>query len=417
MIPQDLLSDKAAELREQAQQMLSVIIQASQHATPVHEVERQLWQLALQLGRSALQLLLEHYGPDDAGETFQTPEGKTLKRLGLQTRPYLSVFGEFELERFVYGSRPGQKIEFVPLDSRLALPASKFSYVLQDWDQSLAVEQPFAQVSETIHKILDLRQHVDSLERMSRHLAQSVDAFHAQQAPPPPEQEEAILVQTADGKGVPIRRSADAPVIHQHRGKSGPKPDRKRMAVLGAVYSVAPHVRTPEELVEALFRPPGEPAPQDAPQRPRPRFKRVRACLSHTTAEGEPILGMPAIFGWLADEAAARNPLGAKTQVNLMDGQETLWETRKAFPTDAPVVDVLDLLHVTPRLWEAAHLFHPSPSDQAEAFVRARVLRVLSGQAASVIAGLRQMGAKRKLPGRKRRSLGSVPKLLFSELA
>ena len=57
----------------------------------------------------------------------------------LHSRRYLSIFGEFLLQRMVYGSREGQKIEFVPLDNRLQLPESVFSYLLQDWDQSLCV--------------------------------------------------------------------------------------------------------------------------------------------------------------------------------------------------------------------------------------------------------------------------------------
>ncbi len=40
--------------------------------------------------------------------------------------------GSFELSRRVYGTREGQKIEWVPLDQRLQLPESKFSYLLQD---------------------------------------------------------------------------------------------------------------------------------------------------------------------------------------------------------------------------------------------------------------------------------------------
>ena len=47
------------------------------------------------------------------------------------------MFGAFELVRRVYGTREGQQIDYVPLDERLQLPPSKFSYLLQDWDQSL----------------------------------------------------------------------------------------------------------------------------------------------------------------------------------------------------------------------------------------------------------------------------------------
>ena len=76
--------------------------------------------------------------PMDAG-------GRRVRRLDeLHLREYLSVFGLYELSRVVYGTRAGQKIEYVPLDAKLKLPESKFSYLLQDWDQSLAVETPYA---------------------------------------------------------------------------------------------------------------------------------------------------------------------------------------------------------------------------------------------------------------------------------
>ena len=47
--------------------------------------------------------------------------------------------------------------------------------------------------------------------------------------------------------------------------------------LLGAVYNIGPFVRTPQDVLEALF---GEPrqAPEPLPSRPKPCFKRVRAC-------------------------------------------------------------------------------------------------------------------------------------------
>jgi hypothetical protein len=68
------------------------------------------------------------------------------------------------------------------------------------------MEEPFGQVSQTVQKILGLEQHVDSLERMNREMAQEAEAFQASLPPPPAEEEGEIFVQTADGKGVPIRR-------------------------------------------------------------------------------------------------------------------------------------------------------------------------------------------------------------------
>jgi len=47
-------------------------------------------------------------------------------------RPYMSIFGEVDIERYVYAKREGQAIQFAAIDARLALPESKFSHLLQD---------------------------------------------------------------------------------------------------------------------------------------------------------------------------------------------------------------------------------------------------------------------------------------------
>ena len=124
------------------------------------------------------------------GESVTLPDGRVCQRLQeLHSRRYVSIFGEFELKRTVYGSREGQKIEFVPLDNRLQLPESVFSYVLQDWDQSLCVEEAFSQAKSTVARMLGLQQSVDSLERMNVQMAESVEAFRAERTLPSAEEE------------------------------------------------------------------------------------------------------------------------------------------------------------------------------------------------------------------------------------
>jgi hypothetical protein len=91
----------------------------------------------------------------------------------------------------------------------------------------------------------------------------------------------------------------------------------------------------------------------------------------------------------------------------LSDGQEALWQARREWLPER-AVDILDLLHVTPRLWKAAHVFHAEGSDEAEAFVRERLLRVLEGKAAGVIRGLREMATKRGLTGTKKKAITVV---------
>jgi len=396
----EIVSAKSTELQSHVDQLTNLVGEAVEERTALHQVEEKTLRIVLEMVRTTLQLLFDVLGPGDVGETAQLPDGRVVKRLEeTHSREYTSVFGEFELDRYVYGCGEGRKIEMIPLDARLALPESKFSYLLQDWDQSLTMEEPFEKVSSVVQKILGLNQHVDSLERMNRHMSESVESFHRQQTAPPLEEEGPILVQTADGKGVPIRRPADAPPIETHKSKSGPKPGAKRMATIGSVYSIEPHVRLPEEIVQSLFRQPSEPRANS--NRPRPQHKRVRASLDHKNSCEDEIHGGAAVFGWISDEVAARNPNGDKPVILIMDGQESLWNLRDVFQEDVPMIDILDLLHVTPRLWEAAHLFHSPGSRLAEQFVRQRVLRVLKGEISSVIVGLRRLATTHKLKGKK----------------
>jgi len=407
MISNERIAAKRQELHQIVDQLLRHVSEGVEQQTPIHEVESQTFQTLLEAGRTTLQWLIDLQGDGDVGEEHQMLDGKTLQRSPEpHPRPYVSIFGELRIERYVYAQREGQKIEFAAVDARLALPESKFSYLLQDWDQDFAMEQPFGKVKRTVEKILGLDQHVDSLERMNRQMAQHVEDFHAAQSAPPAKEEGQIFVQTADGKGVPIRRPADTPPIHDHQHQRGPKPDRKKMATIGAVYSVDPFVRTPEEVVAALFHDPRKEEGSKR-KRPRPCHKRMRGMLNHVDEEGNEIDGRPAIFGWISEEMASRRVDDSRPAVCIMDGELSLWSMRDVFQPDASLVDIVDLLHVTPRLWDAAALFHPRESRAAEKFVRERALRILQGDVQGVIRGLRRMGTQR-LSGKKRADLKKI---------
>ncbi|MCP3885590.1 MAG: hypothetical protein GY700_08975 [Propionibacteriaceae bacterium] len=169
------------------------------------------------------------------------------------------------------------------------------------------------------------------------------------------------------------------------------------MATIGCVYTVDPKPRTPEDVVEALFR--ERPARRaDSAVEPVAQHKRVWSSLTydegdrHVDAETE-------VFTWMGQETDARRYDG-QPMVCLIDGQRSLWTScARHLPRDR--VEIVDLLHVTSYLWDAAYLFHAEGSEQASAFVRDRLLRILRGEVGYVIGGLRQMATKRK--GSKRR--------------
>jgi len=399
---------KSENLAAVVEDLKNVIVRVARDNQPVHEMEKAIWQHVQRIGQQALAQVFALLGNGDMGESIELPDGRCCQRLEQEhPRRYVSIFGEFVLSRVAYGSREGQKIEFVPLDNRLQLPESVFSYLLQDWDQSLCVEQAFGQAGGTVQRMLGLKQSVDSLEHMNQEMAHDVTTFMLNR--PRPEQEGAIAVASADQKGIVMRRSADDPPPKAHRTK-GDKASQKRMATVATVYTVDRYVRTAEEVVAALFRD----APEPAADRPRPQSKEVWASLPRQEQPGSAIASA---FAWMVGELFLRGRAKDKDKplVYLSDGQEALWEARREWLPER-AVDILDLLHVTPRLWKAAHVFHPEGSQEAETFVRQRLLRVLQGKAAGVIRGLREMATKHGLGGAKKKTIAVVCAYLEANL-
>jgi hypothetical protein len=112
--------------------------------------------------------------------------------------------------------------------------------------------------------------------------------------------------------------------------------------------------------------------------------------------------------GWLAQEVGRRNPRADKPLLLLMDGQKARWDAGQRMLPRAKTMEMFDLLHATPRLWDAAHLCYGRDEEHALSFVYDRVLRLLKGAVRAVVAGLRQMGTKRKLRGKKREQLAKI---------
>jgi len=414
MMAEKATDGKLEKLLGAVTDLFGFVQRSAEEGKAIHEVEEGIWRRMLQMGHEALGQFLQRQGDGDLGETLTMPDGHEVKRLEQpHLRCYQSIFGAFQLQRAVYGTREGQEIELVPLDARLQLPETEFSYVLQDWAQALGVEHAFARTAEVLRMILGLNLPVDSLERMNRKMSQSVADFRASRPAPAAKDEGEILVATADNKGIPMRRGADQLPAGARR-KKGEKANKKQMAAVGCVYTVDQKVRAAEDVVAALFREGSSPRPSNDPE-PVAQQKRIWSTLS-CERDGRFCQAEEEVFSWMADEVGPRRRRGQKI-VCVMDGQPSLWAVRKTYLPGDNVVEILDLLHVTPRLWEAAYLFHHEGSEEAASFVRDRLLRMLRGEAGYVIGGLRQMGTKHKLRGHRLAKLTTICNYLTKNLA
>jgi hypothetical protein len=238
---------------------------------------------------------------------------------------------------------------------------------------------------------------------MSREVAGYAPAFQDALPVPPPEEEGPLLVVTADGKGVPMRRPPQEGPKPHHRRTKGEKANKKQMACVGAVYTIEPFVRTADDILDEVLR------DERAGDRPRPQHKHVWAEMTRQVGD-EVINAKGSLFALLEAESAARNPGHDRPVICLMDGERSLWDMqREHFPG---AVGILDLFHVLERLWAAAHCFHKEGSAGARRYVEERLRDLLQGRVGYVIAGLRRRLNGGKLSGPKRKVIESAVEYL-----
>jgi hypothetical protein len=371
---------------------------------PLHQIESQQQTKGREVQRLLLQAHLQQRGAGDVGVALRVrgQSGEVLyTHRRLSTRCLKTVFGPVQLLRLGY-SRVGLP-SIYPLDQALSLPARSFSYELQRRLVKAAVQNPFHEAVEALAEITGVAVSKRSLEEILRDAAQDFDAFYRKRSPEPATG--SLLVAAVDGKGIPMVKPVAAQP--QVRLTKGQKANRKRMATVATVFTRAPWVRTPKQVVESLFRT-CRPAAADDPTPPRPENKRVWASL---------LKDKSAVIQEVAQEMRRRDPEGARTRVALTDGERAL-QILVEKTLDVPLI--LDLVHVLEKLWKAAYVFHAEGSLQAELWVLDHTLQILFGQVSQVVKvvkGLRQSVTKRKLVGTKRKTLRAIADYLYRNRA
>jgi len=185
------------------------------------------------------------------------------------------------------------------------------------------------------------------------------------------------------------------------RLSKGEKKNAKRMATVATVYTVAPFVRAPEDVIAeascTLARTP----------RPRPEQKRVWASL-----EKEP----EQVIEEALAEARHRDPDYEKTWVALVDGNKTqIRELRRmARKNNFDLTIIVDIIHVIEYLWDAGRAFHPASGLELENWVRHRLLEILRGKAGLVAGGMRRSATRRDLSSKARKPVDICARYLLN---
>jgi hypothetical protein len=410
-------ADKAvSEILSSAQQLVDGAKRAAQQGDSLDSLERNTWSTVRQIGFAALELFIRLQGHGDLGSTAQTPEGHTLHRSAEPTACTVrSIFGRHAFQQYTYSPGANKAIELRPIDARMSLPEARWSYLLQEFSQLFCVDQAFGLAGQNMATVFGGTFSVDTLESVNAQMGQDAQRFLSDLPTPPAKEEGEVLVLSNDGKGVPLVREDAAKVPAFETANK--RPGNRRMASVASVYSVDRFERTAAEIVAALFRD-DRPTDEGLPKRPRPKFKHTTAHFAKQYPDGDETLTVSATheaFGWAAVEIERRHQSG-QPLVLLMDGQHSLWDTAALHCFAGTLVEILDIVHVSSYVWSAAKLLETERAKQL-AFTRHRLTRILEGDVAGVVRGLRATLTRRKLRGEPRKQLQGICNYLAAHAA
>ncbi len=371
------------------------------HSDPAAQMEHdQVEALIKKHGTEIMRLLVQGYLDIRARceqrlESVQGSDGIIRCRCrGNCERDLMTEFGEVVVRRKGYSAKGAESL--FPPDAQLNLPQAKYSSELchlvarQVADSSF--EEAVASIGATTGGMVPKRQIIEQTVETAR----DFDAFHelAGEA----EDSSDLLVITVDDKGIvmrqedlrPATRKAAQEQNHSHGARlmPGEKLNRKRMATVAAVYTIAAQERTPEQIMGPK---------ENKPAAVRARNKRVWASIEHDSRT---------VIKAAFEEALKRDPTQSRHWVVVVDGGEQQLSDILDMVRDygARITLILDFIHVLEYLWKAAYCFHAVGSDQAEEWVKERALQILHGKAKSVAVSLRRCATREQLSKNKRKA-------------
>jgi hypothetical protein len=356
------------------------------------ELQRRMLQQHLDL-RAAAEQRVDVTGADGEKRTAR-------RRLG---RSLLSVVGRVELGRLAYQTEGAAAL--FPVDASLNLPRELYSHGVRRRAAEEAARGSFDEVVDALSKTTGAPVKKRQVEELAERASCDFDAFYTARPVNDVDAEDAVLVLTFDAAGIVVlkadlraatrkaaeKKEAADPRWPHKRLSRGEKRNRKRMAQVAAVYSIAPFPRTAEDIVREL-----RPVKDAMPKKPRPKPKNKRAWASIAK---DPMDVIREAFR----EAKRRDPERQRPWVVLVDGNETQIELayRAAAEVGVEITVILDVIHVLEYLWKAAYCFHKDGSAEAEAWVNKRLRMLLEGvDASDVAAGMTRSATLRKLERR-----------------
>ncbi len=364
------------DIRTDFEMMLDFVTGEQARTATANQMERGLFKLLLSLGAKLLTLFFVMRSQACSRETLQTASGQELPYHRDTKRGYVSIFGKLAIWRpYFYKKGLGSQ---TPLDAELSLGEDSYSDLVREISDYLAVYSVYHKTCDILARLLGLKLSTRVVEENIAEDAVDVEAYYAQKPAPAPVEEAEILVAQADGKGVPmIIEEPSPPSVRLGKGQ---KRGRKKEAIVTTVYTIAPKIRTPQEVVDSYFRHnQDETDSQKKESVPKPQHKHIWATMD----------GKDAALTRLAEQVARRQGKHIQHQVALCDGCEALQSRLETHLPDFSLI--LDFIHANEYLWDVANSLLGEKHPQRLEWMADKTLQILSGKTKQIIDYFRQL--------------------------
>jgi len=414
LMKQAYIYNRELEEFSAAQEQFTHLVNELQSAQTLVMEHGEVEQLISHKGNELLRRLLQGHldlrtAQEQKRERITNADGSILThyRAGC-VRRLMSLFGEVTVKRMGYSSRT--KNSLFPLDAQLNLPEDKYSHGLCQRIIQEVSQNSFDVAIESVKWTTGGKVPKRQAEEISVKVSQDFVGFYEQRQADSPEETSDPLIMSEDGKGVVMRKEGLREATRRAAEHKAPKPkarlgkgekrNRKRMAMVGTVYSIKRHSRTAEEIM-------GLEETKETIAKPKARNKRVWASVER--AHGE-------VTDEIFREALRRDPEKRRNWVMLVDGhRDQLKNVRVCMKRhNVDVVLILDFVHVLEYLWKAAYCFSPPGNEETEKWVIQRALQILKGNATNVAAGMRRSATLRKLSPERREAVDNCAHYLLS---
>jgi hypothetical protein len=345
-------------------------------------------------GREWARLMLEeHFALRAALErrvTVVDADGVERESVRDSQRRLETVVGTVSVPRKAYQTAGLEDLH--PMDAALNLPPELFSHGVRRMVAKEIARASFDEVVALVRDYSGAQIAKRQVEELIVRAARDFDAFYELRKCELDATGDLLVIST-DGKGIVVRhedlREATRLAAEQSTHKietrltPGEKHNRKRMAQVATVYTVAPWVRAAADVLHTLRDPATE------AKRPTPSNKRVWASV-----EKQPRKIIREAF----EDALRRDPERLRRWVVLVDGEPRQLRAVKAEVRrlGVKVTILVDIVHVLEYIWKAARALFGESCPEAEKWVGIRLHALLTGSSGGDLARTTRWWAKNR---------------------